>query len=263
MRAARLGNSRACPPPTPAWSPPAIPSPPRRARACCARAATRSTRRSPRCSTSWVAEPLLTGPGAGGYLLVAGRGRAADAAGLLRRGAGPGRRSRRPRRPVPGRGLLRRRRRRCSTSGPRRAAPPARPAGLAAAIERWGTCRLADARRARRGARPRGRAAQRRAGLHLRDPRADPARPRPRRAPCSRPRVARCARASRSAIRPWPTRSSASAPRAPSRSTGATSRRRSSTGSARAAASSRAPTSTPTRRSHASRRARPTAGAPS
>ena len=36
---------------------------------------------------SWVAEPLLTGPGAGGYMLVAGAGRAADAAGLLRRRA--------------------------------------------------------------------------------------------------------------------------------------------------------------------------------
>ncbi len=37
--------------------------------------------------TSFVAEPLLTGLGAGGYMLVAGRRRAAGAARLLRRGA--------------------------------------------------------------------------------------------------------------------------------------------------------------------------------
>ena len=36
---------------------------------------------------SWVCEPLLTGPGAGGYMLVGGSRRRARAARLLRRGA--------------------------------------------------------------------------------------------------------------------------------------------------------------------------------
>ena len=43
---------------------------------------------------SFACEPLLTGLGAGGYMLVAAAGRAAGAAGLLRRGAGAGRRPR-------------------------------------------------------------------------------------------------------------------------------------------------------------------------
>ena len=46
-----------------------------------------STRPSRRCSPRSSAEPLLTGPGAGGYMLVAGAGRGAGAARLLRRGA--------------------------------------------------------------------------------------------------------------------------------------------------------------------------------
>ena len=45
--------------------------------------------------TSFVAEPLLTGLGAGGYMLVAPPGGDAGAARLLRRGAGPRRRARR------------------------------------------------------------------------------------------------------------------------------------------------------------------------
>ncbi len=38
---------------------------------------------------SFACEPLLTGLGAGGYMLVGGAGRRAGAARLLRRGAGP------------------------------------------------------------------------------------------------------------------------------------------------------------------------------
>ena len=58
--------------------------------------------------TSWVAEPLLTGPGAGGYMLVAGAGRGAGAAGLLRRGAGAGPRAHGARGAHAGRGVVRR-----------------------------------------------------------------------------------------------------------------------------------------------------------
>ena len=124
---------------------------------------------------SWAAEPLLTGPGAGGYMLVAGRRRGADAAGLLRRGARPGRRPARRRADLrAGRGLLRRRRAglqlrrgvvrrlrddrpgwRPRSSAGARSTPPRSPAP-AAALARD------------------GRPAQRRPGLRLRDPRADP-----------------------------------------------------------------------------------------
>src|SRR3954466_7341171 len=82
--------------------------------------------------TSWVAEPLLTGPGAGGYLLVAGAGEeptpldlfvAPPGAGAPRRG-GPagagGRASGRSRSTWAPRG-------RSSTSPRRRAACPATP----------------------------------------------------------------------------------------------------------------------------------------
>ena len=87
---------------------------------------------------SWVAEPLLTGPGAGGYLLVAGAGEEpmlldffVEAPG---RGADPALRGELR----GGRGVLRRRRAdlncgaaTCGTYGS--------PAGLAAALERWGS----------------------------------------------------------------------------------------------------------------------------
>ncbi len=89
--------------------------------------------------TSWVAEPLLTGPGAGGYLLVAGRGRGADAARLLRRGAGPRRRPGEPRaRCVPvdvsfGDAVQ------VFHVGAASCGVYGNPAGVAAAARRWGT----------------------------------------------------------------------------------------------------------------------------
>ena len=57
-----------------ASSPPDTRWPPRSAPASCATAATPSTPPSRPCSCLFVAEPLLTGLGAGGYMLVAGAG---------------------------------------------------------------------------------------------------------------------------------------------------------------------------------------------
>ena len=168
---------------------------------------------------SWVAEPLLTGPGAGGYLLVAGAGRGADAAGLLRRGPRP---RRRPVRRAPTCWP-------CEVSfgdavqvfncGAASCGTYGMPAGLAAALERWGSLDAAALAAPGRRDGARGRRAQRRAGLRLRDPRADPRLARRSRARPSRPTAGCCARATASARPSWPTRSSASAPRAPRRST--------------------------------------------
>ena len=131
---------------------------------------------------SFVAEPLLTGPGAGGYMLVAGAGRAAGAAGLLRRRAGRGatRAARAELVPIEvsfgdaaqvfnvGAGVVRRLRQ------------PGRASRRRCA--RWGTHAARRARRARRAALARdGRRAQRAAGLRVRDPRARSCARRPRR----------------------------------------------------------------------------------
>ena len=115
-------------------------------------------------------EPLLTGLGAGGYMLVAGPGRRAGPARLLRaaptrRVDGCGRRARRRR------GLLRRR----QPGLPRRARPPARSTGCRRACARrcarWGTARLEDLLEPARRSRAHGRGAERRAGLRREDPR--------------------------------------------------------------------------------------------
>ena len=58
--------------------------------------------------------------------------------------------------------------------GPASCGVPGTAAGLAHALERFGTMPLADAGRAGGPARPRGGAGQPRAGLHPRDPRPDP-----------------------------------------------------------------------------------------
>ena len=96
--------------------------------------------------------------------------------------------------------------------------------GAGAAAVRHGAAR----RSGRRGGQacPRGRPGQRRAGLHPRDPLADPpAAGGDARALRAR-RDGRWGRATSSASRSWPRRWSASAPRAPSPSTAARSRRR-------------------------------------
>ena len=160
------------------------------------------------------------------------RGRGADAAGLLRRGARPRRRPVHARRAAGRRGVLRRRRAGLQLRRRRRAARTGSPAGLAAALERWGSLDAAAlaAPAAAHGAR--GRRAQRRAGLRLRDPRADPRLTRGV-ARGLRPRRPGAARGRALPLAPsWPRRSSASAPRARRRSTRATSPTPWSTGSA-------------------------------
>ena len=67
----------------------------------------------------------------------------------------------------------------------RRARQPGRASREAA--RRWGTMPLAELAAPAGGARARGRRRQRRAGVHLRDPRAASSPRRPRRARCSRP----------------------------------------------------------------------------
>ena len=165
------------------------------------------------------------------------RGRGADAAGLLRRGPRPRRRPARARADLLAvRGVLRRRRAGLQLRGRvvRHLRDDRRPGGRARAL---GLARRRRARGAGGGDGPRGRRAQRRAGLRLRDPRADPRLHGgvARRVRARRPRAARGRRLPLAAS--WPRRSSASAPRAPRRSTPATSPTPWSTGSAPAAAS--------------------------
>ena len=166
----RLSRARALagaqpggPMPTAASSPPAIRSPRRPARACCATGGNAVDAAVAAMLTSWVAEPLLTGPGAGGYMLVAGAGeeptlldffvaapgRGADAGAA--RGAAC-RSTCRLRRRDPG--LQRRRRvvRRATATRP----------GSCEAARRWGTLPLAELAAPGRGAGARGRRAQRR-----------------------------------------------------------------------------------------------------
>ena len=108
---------------------------------------------------------------------------------------------------------------------------PGTPRGLEEAARRWGSLPLADlaAPAARAGAR--GRRAERRAGLPLRDPRGDPALDAEARAPSSRPRGARCARARPSARPSWPTTIERFGAEGAAPFTPATSPRRSSTAS--------------------------------
>ena len=132
--------------------------------------------------TSFAAEQLLTGLGAGGYMLVAGGGRAADAARLLRRGAdriggSPARMGPRGRASGPPPAELRA----VDVSfgdaaqvfhiGPASCGVYGTPAGVCAAIERWGTCRWRSWRRRRRELARDGRGAERGAGIHREDPR--------------------------------------------------------------------------------------------
>ena len=161
-------------------SPPATRSPRRPARGCCARAATRSTPRWRRCSTSLVAEPLLTGLGAGGYCSSPASAPEPVAAGLLRRRAGPRRRRGAPASCCPVdvsfgdavAGLQRRRRVRAGRTGRR---------GHRARRARAGArCRWPTSPRPRSRWRATGVAAQRAAGLRLRDPRRHPDARRPR-----------------------------------------------------------------------------------
>ena len=114
--------------------------PPRRAPPCCATGGNAVDAAIAACLASWAAEPLLTGPGAGGYLLVAGAGRGADAAGLLRRRAVGRRRARRCCRSTSPSAT----RCRSSTSARRPAACRGRRPGLQEAARRWGTLPLAD-----------------------------------------------------------------------------------------------------------------------
>src|SRR5215210_2511672 len=93
--------------------------------------------------TSWVAEPLLTGPGAGGYLLVAGAGEEptlldffVEAPG---RGADPTQRADLLPAEVSFGDAAQ-----VFNVGPASVGTYGSPAGLAAAIERWGSLSAAD-----------------------------------------------------------------------------------------------------------------------
>src|ERR687883_67199 len=93
--------------------------------------------------TSWVAEPLLTGPGAGGYLLVAGAGEEptlldffVEAPG---RGADPAQRADLLPAEVSFGDAAQ-----VFNVGPASCGTYGSPAGLAAAIDRWGSMPAAD-----------------------------------------------------------------------------------------------------------------------
>ena len=146
--------------------------------------------------TSFVAEPLLTGLGAGGYMLVAGGG-----SGARRCSTSSCRR--------PPTGCRRRRRlgraelRAIDVSfgdaaqvfhiGPASCGVYGAPAGVCEAVRRWGTLPLRGAGGAGRAARPGGRRAERRAGLRGEDPRPTCSPPRPSAPRCGRRRGASCA----------------------------------------------------------------------
>ena len=148
-------------------------------------------------ATSLVAEPLLTGLGAGGFLLAAGLRRRARPARLLRRRARARRRRRRPAScsPSTSRSATRRR---SSTSAPRPWGRGGRPRACARLRAAGARRRCATSPRPRSRSPTRG-PAQRAAGLRLRDPRGHPRPRRPRPPRCSPPRAACCAPASRSA----------------------------------------------------------------
>ena len=111
-------------------------------------AATRSTPRSAAMLASFACEPLLTGLGAGGYMLVVAPGQRAGAARLLRRGARARRRSGGARGADPDHASRSATRSRCSTSARRRSG-------------RTG-CRPGSARRPRGSAGSRSRSSSRR-----------------------------------------------------------------------------------------------------
>ena len=143
--------------------------------------------------TSFVAEPLLTGLGAGGYLLVAG----GDGEPALldffveapRVAAGRRAPSSRPSTcpsATP---------RRCSTSGRRPAACTGPRPGCARRRRAGGACRWPSWPRPAAALAERGRRDQRRAGLHRRDPHRASSRARPSAPRCGRPAGRCCARA--------------------------------------------------------------------
>ena len=191
--------------------------------------------------TSFVTEALLTGLGAGGYMLVAGPGLEPVlldffVAAPTRRGDGTEAE------------LLA-----VDVSfgdaaqvfhiGPASCGAYGTPAGICAAAARWGTVPLARLAAPAAAPRARGRRAQCRAGLR-REILADLLISTPECAALWAPHGTRSgARARSCATRSWLTRSSCSAGRAPSPSTAARSRPPSATGWASAAARSRPPTS--------------------
>ena len=185
--------------------------------ACCARAATPSMRRSRPCSPRGSAEPLLTGPGAGGYMLVAGAGvepalldffvaapgagHDGDAAALQPYEVDFG---------DTDAGLQRRRRvvRRARQPGRARGGPSAGGRVPLADLAAPAAAMARDGRAAERASRPTSSTCSRDPRLDARGARRVRARP-----------AGSCARATRSARRRSPRRSSASGPRAPRRST--------------------------------------------
>ena len=158
--------------------------------------------------TSFAAEPLLTGLGAGGYLMVAGGDwepalldffveappRAGDgsAAELVAIDVSFGDAAQ------------------VFHIGPASCGVYGTPAGACEAIARWGTAAAGGARAARRAPRARGSRAQHRPGLRRRDPRAAAASRPPSAPRCGRRAVACCARARSCATPSSATRSNAS-----------------------------------------------------
>ncbi|HEY8581317.1 MAG TPA: gamma-glutamyltransferase [Capillimicrobium sp.] len=93
--------------------------------------------------TSWAAEPLLTGPGAGGYLLVAGAGEEPTLLDFFVEAPGRGRPPGEPPPLTPvevsfGDATQ------VFNCGPASVGVPGNPAGVCAAVQRWGTMRLAE-----------------------------------------------------------------------------------------------------------------------
>ena len=88
---------------------------------------------------SWVAEPLLTGPGAGGYLLVAGAGEEPTLLDFFVEAPGRGADASTRADLLACRGVVRRRGAGVQLRRLPSSAPPTAAAGLAAAIERWGS----------------------------------------------------------------------------------------------------------------------------
>ena len=128
---------------------------------------------------SFVAEPLLTGLGAGGYMLVVPPDEDPVLLDFFVETPGRGGRSGGARAARAGRRLLRRRR----AGVPHRrgvGGPYGTPSGICAASQRFGTVPLADLAAPGRGPRARGRRGDGRAGLRDGDPRSRSRRPRPR-----------------------------------------------------------------------------------
>ena len=179
---------------------------------------------------SFACEPLLTGFGAGGYMLVVAPGREPTLLDFFVEAPGPWRRPERARRADPGRGLVRRR------------APGVQHRGGVGRVLRDGGGRVRGRAGASGGCRSSGWSSRRRRS-RARGSRSTCSRPtssrswagssprRPSARRCSRP-AARCCGPGTSCASPsWPTRWSASAPKASGRSTRATSRPRSAPGS--------------------------------